>query len=114
MKLNKRQFKKWIEALDSGEYKQTRGILQNVNGYCCLGVACRVLIPENNLRKNGDMLYGVIPDYQPSSPDWLMDINADFERKTLKDLTALNDHYGFTFSEIATCLELVYIHKILD
>jgi hypothetical protein len=36
--------KLWIEALRSGEYKQTQGVLCNLEtgGFCCLGVACEV------------------------------------------------------------------------
>lgn len=34
---------KWVSALRSGEYKQTDGKLGGEkDGYCCLGVACRV------------------------------------------------------------------------
>jgi len=34
----------WIEALTSGEYKQTSSRLHRIGGgYCCLGVACEVL-----------------------------------------------------------------------
>jgi hypothetical protein len=29
---------KWVAALRSGEYKQTKGYLRNKKGYCCLGV----------------------------------------------------------------------------
>lgn len=29
---------KWIEALRSGKYIQTRGTLKSSEGYCCLGV----------------------------------------------------------------------------
>lgn len=32
----------WLEALRSGEYKQTHGTLHNSEGYCCLGVAAKV------------------------------------------------------------------------
>lgn len=38
----------WIDALRSGRFKQTRGQLEDVNGCCCLGVACRVAI-ENGV-----------------------------------------------------------------
>lgn len=42
MQLGPKQ-KRWINALRSGEYKQGRSHLQDVNGnYCCLGVACEV------------------------------------------------------------------------
>lgn len=40
----KRNRKAWLEALRSGEFKQTKGKLRSRNGaYCCLGVACEVL-----------------------------------------------------------------------
>ena len=32
----------WIEALRSGDYKQTTGRLRDENEYCCLGVACDI------------------------------------------------------------------------
>jgi hypothetical protein len=32
--------KKWIAALRSGEYAQTRWHLRDDRGYCCLGVLC--------------------------------------------------------------------------
>lgn len=30
----------WIDALRSGDYKQTRGALHKEDGFCCLGVLC--------------------------------------------------------------------------
>lgn len=30
----------WVDALRSGEYRQTRSVLRDAAGYCCLGVAC--------------------------------------------------------------------------
>lgn len=36
---------KWCEALESGEYEQTKDCLhENGDGYCCLGVACELAI----------------------------------------------------------------------
>jgi hypothetical protein len=32
----------WCEALESGRYKQTREVLKDANGYCCLGVLCDI------------------------------------------------------------------------
>ena len=32
--------KQWVEALRSGEYKQTQQKLRDDNGFCCLGVLC--------------------------------------------------------------------------
>ena len=34
---------KWLEALESGEYKQSQYILRDSNNeYCCLGVMCEI------------------------------------------------------------------------
>lgn len=33
---------KWVKALRSGKYKQTRGKLRGQRGYCCLGVLCDI------------------------------------------------------------------------
>jgi hypothetical protein len=109
-----KQLKKWIAALDSGEYKQAGGALQSEYGHCCLGVACKVIMPEDKLLLVDGRLGGGTPSSQPNAPSWLIEISYDFEFKTGKSLIALNDHFDYTFSEIATLLELVYIHKILD
>jgi len=45
---------KWIAALRSGEFKQTKDGLKelagddSVVGHCCLGVACEVYLREGN------------------------------------------------------------------
>lgn len=116
MKLNKRQFKKWIQALDSGEYTQGASALESSPGnYCCLGVACKVLIPRKKLELLNDrQLDGAFPEDQVYSPKWLIEINDNFSEKTGESLSKLNDTDHLSFSEIAICLELVYIHKILD
>jgi hypothetical protein len=33
---------KWVAALTSGKYKQTKGTLTDKNGFCCLGVLCDI------------------------------------------------------------------------
>lgn len=32
----------WVDALRSGQYKQTTMTLQDGDAFCCLGVACKV------------------------------------------------------------------------
>lgn len=39
---NKENIRKWVEALRSGKFQQTNGALRDLDGYCCLGVACEV------------------------------------------------------------------------
>lgn len=115
IQINYTELKQWIAALDSGKYKQGSGRMQDISGkYCCLGVGCKLFIPQPllSLHENG-RIDGSYPVSQPASPMWLQQINEDFDDKTGRALSNLNDS-GFTFSEIATLLELVYIHKILD
>lgn len=114
IKINKRQFKQWIAALDSGEYKQGTGRLHSSKGYCCLGVGCKVTIPSKLLVVEGEFIYGLSVLNQPDASAWLKGISVDFTNKTGTSLVYLNDFEGFTFPEIATLLELVYVHKILD
>lgn len=38
--------RKLIEALRSGQYEQTRGVLQRDGAFCCLGVACDLAARE--------------------------------------------------------------------
>lgn len=114
-----RQLKKWIAALDSGKYRQGSGALQSTFGFCCLGVAVKALVPKSFQiiicdENSNPTLFGSFPHAQPNAPSWLTQINYDFQERTGMPLSMLNDDKGFTFPEIATLLELVYIHKILD
>lgn len=58
---------KWINALKSGEYEQCDGSLEDSNGYCCLGVACKVA-EENNIEiyydDNGEIIGGTLEDQE--------------------------------------------------
>ncbi len=38
---------KWVAALESGDYAQGQSYLQNNNKFCCLGVLCDVMAPED-------------------------------------------------------------------
>lgn len=115
LKINKREFKQWVAALDSGEYKQGKGKLHNENNeYCCLGVACKITIPKHLIQCSENVISGGLPSIQRAAPQWLREINDDFNDKTNKSLSSLNDEDGYTFPEIATLLELVYVHKMLD
>jgi hypothetical protein len=114
MKINIEQLKLWIAALRSGNYPQGESALQDEDGYCCLGVACKVLIPVDKQELDDGYLDGGYPISQPSAPQWLKDINADFGNKTGKNLAGLNDIDGLSFDEIADLLEMVYILRVLD
>jgi len=126
-RIDKRSIKKWVAALRSGEYKQTRAVLNDENGFCCLGVACKIFVPDNKLEKEeGGFIAHELAEQQKNAPLWLKKIDNDFEKRTEvnpKDddddwedgakLSFLNDEELLSFDEIADCLELVYIHKAL-
>lgn len=93
---------KWIEALESGEYKQGKSTLCGVDGsYCCLGVLEKVV--ENEVER----LAFPSPDfYQRNGIE-----PGDFtERSIIGDpvrvdtlLAEQNDH-GTSFSKIANII----------
>jgi len=39
---------KWVEALQSGDYKQGKYVLKKEDRYCCLGVACDLYSKEHS------------------------------------------------------------------
>lgn len=100
--MNVKNVKKWIKALRSGWYKQTRGRLCGGKGYyCCLGVACRVA----GLRPNELWEECLLPE---SVSNWL-GIESD-DPKIGDDLaTALNDNLGLSFRKIADRIELYWL-----
>lgn len=51
--VSKVEFYRWVDALRSGKYEQTTGVLQDSKGYCCLGVACKVNTKNNSSFLNG-------------------------------------------------------------
>jgi len=113
---NKKQLHKWINVLYSGEYKQGTFVLQSEHGYCCLGVACKVLIPKTKLKIDMSLegvMDGYMPNEQPNAPKWLKQINGHFRKKLGIDLTSLNDEKRFSFEEIGMILDLIYINKAL-
>lgn len=114
-KPTKKEITNWCNALRSGEYKQTRGALQDEDGFCCLGVLCKTQIPEDKLkfRYSSSYLYGVVSSCQPNAKKWMKGIDTSFEELTSQDLIDLNDNLNFTFDEIADLLEAVYIHEVL-
>lgn len=102
---------KWVDALRSGEYKQTTETLQDEYGYCCLGVACKVAeqnginvnTDEDNGDISGDSLFS-----QQDVKNWLglYDNEGLFETTPSKCyLTTLNDTEGLDFDEIADYIE---------
>lgn len=99
----------WVDALRSGEYKQTTDTLQNRGGYCCLGVACAVA-QKNGVTVLVDAIdHSVLGDNLTDQTDvfkWLglSQANGAIGR-TQTQLTTLNDRGRLTFNELADVIE---------
>jgi hypothetical protein len=111
----------WIAALRSGEYKQGHYQLFTefpdcTFGYCCLGVATKVLGITNESEKgNPNIIYGDIDPY------FATEIDEDFfrnlfglEKDTQHRLMVFNDMDGKDFQEIADHLELIKTGKYIE
>jgi hypothetical protein len=104
----KRNRAKWVKALRSGEYRQTKSVLTNGNGFCCLGVACEIS-GLGHWAGDGEWEYrtkGSSPDtaFLPNAVrDWLglATTGGDFGATSL---THLNDT-GKRFPAIARIIE---------
>lgn len=104
--------KKWIKALRSGKYKQTKGVLRDeINGkpaYCCLGVLCETL--GMKARKHagiprfyyGRKVYGVLP-LSAFRLTGMKSFNGYLRTEGIT-LTDLNDE-GKSFKQIAKVIE---------
>ncbi len=57
MKLTELQ-EKWLQELESGKHAQTKSVLFDGKGYCCLGVACRFVFGIEPTMRHGDFLFG--------------------------------------------------------
>lgn len=114
--MDKELVRKWVEALRSGEYGQTKDVLANgANGFCCLGVACAVALGTkdvNIIKKyaaSSCMIY-------PATVRNALGLNKDvkFRGTTQKLDTALmtmNDCASRSFDAIADYIEGVLLSE---
>lgn len=119
--MNPRIKQRWLDALRSGEYKQTTGNLQDSNGFCCLGVLCDLHAQERSTKwvRLIDIyeLYGEIQLLPLSVQEWAgLDndiggmVDFDYERDGVmyvksESLPEINDTWNKNFNEIADLIE---------
>jgi len=78
-------------------FEQGYRSLETSDGFCCLGVACKILIksPYTEEYTDYDLEYeelkGWYPGDQKDSPDWLKGIDKVFKIETGSKLSFLND-----------------------
>jgi hypothetical protein len=118
--MNSEVKEKWIAALRSGKYEQSKGTLRTVNNeFCCLGVLCDLYNQEqeNNLWGQNE---NDLRDYTFLTEDKLPpsvvitwaglyernpSVNVDLYGYTqIRSVAEMNDQ-GFDFNEIADLIE---------
>jgi hypothetical protein len=91
---------KWVSALRSGEYPQTKRSLRNDEGFCCLGVLCDVMggrwKTDGEVVVNGRTQAGYLDD-------GILSVIGISEKQQL-DLYWRNDE-GESFARIADHIE---------
>jgi len=118
MKMNPEVKARWVKALRSGEYGQTKEVLKDTGGFCCLGVLCDVFAKEDGRREwrvselssMADGEFG-LHTRDKGMPSALIGIwsGLDFSTRVeidgdWKTLWQHNDD-GSTFAEIADAIE---------
>jgi hypothetical protein len=118
-KMNPEIKQKWLMALRSGEYKQSRGELNRMDpagifdGYCCLGVLCDLHAKETGHKWDIDGCYYSNAGLPPKEVvDWaeiptinqIATVRGIDVRAGLVSLAGQND-IGLPFAEIATLIE---------
>ena len=53
---------RWIAALESDKYKQTKSMLVNSYGHCCLGVLCELAVEDGIIEKIEEQEVDIIYD----------------------------------------------------
>lgn len=110
--------KQFLEALRSGKYKQIQGVLKNGEGYCCLGVAAELFLPEGGKIEEKDEIF----QFSGSSgneaatahlPQYAIDALGTYSWSgaprgttlTTPSMMRMNDKFGWSFTQIADFLE---------
>ena len=103
MKLDPEFKAQWLAALRSGEYKQGRCALRSIRDeYCCLGVACDVIDP-NQWRSQFGM--DTPPSWGSSMPSAVTTLPfMGGLAEEASELAAMNDN-GNSFAVIADWIE---------
>lgn len=111
--MNSEVKKVWVDALRSGNYKQTQGTLSSQGEFCCLGVLCDLYIKEHECKveeyteeKTGRrcLKYDNEPGVLPEKVMHWAGLKQNNPVVQGQCLALLND-LGRTFPEIADMIE---------
>ena len=108
----------WVEALESGKFKQGTSHLRQGDEYCCLGVGCEVLNMRAKLfQATNHYAYRNQTCYLPTYAKKKLSLTSvagslvdEDNNISGKSLTELNDHM-VSFKRIATHIRNAYKHQ---
>lgn len=94
--------KKWVEALRSGDYEQTTGVLRKAsNQRCCLGVACDLYAKETG---EGEWVYRIGHTYFVTKRDQSYSLLPNDVRNWLGLFTSkgrfIDEHEFFSLTDL--------------
>lgn len=95
---------KWINALRSKQYQQTKTFLHDSGAYCCLGVLCKIQGAEPdtaNWPENAQTQLTLLDDNDVST----MDYSAGLTNEQKNYLARMNDK-GDNFFDIADFIDI--------
>ena len=100
--------RKWVEALRSGKYRQTTGVLRDRDGFCCLGVLCDISETGKWEQGNdGEWYHQGYTDVLPKPVQQLVGLRTNFGRingSQGHNLSEMND-IEYSFASIADVIE---------
>lgn len=106
MPLNPEFKAKWIAALRSGNYKQTKYVLKSDDRYCCLGVACEVAgLKDGGTTKGSSSFVGPNGDDNHLIMPYSAAHALRLDDGDQKILGRMNDSEDSTFAQIADYIE---------
>src|SRR5687768_1004322 len=95
----------WVPALRSGKYNQTKAVLHDEVGFCCLGVACDVIgmkwLTDADVREIYALEDDEFVDYTGDSPSDHYYLLSEEDNETTDTSLPIEvvSHYGFHDSE---------------
>jgi hypothetical protein len=115
--MNKEIKKRWVKALESGDYKQGKSALVSNGKFCCLGVLCTLYL-EDHKDQNWKTLTPMGLDDDQDLPNCVREwaeldrdpllgtkgaevIVPDSSKPFLRTCSVVNDYLGYDFNQIA-------------
>lgn len=120
--------KRWVDALRSGDYSQTKNLLADSDGYCCLGVLCEIAVQDGVVYRSDGTYFSTEDSHDYSSEElpravqeWAGLDRMKFPENPLTDVkhihphrpsdretahfSELNDDMGYDFAKIADVID---------